>query len=76
MVQLLSKLMHTVFNGYKAGKVKKKKTNYSVKMANMNACDSAAKDIFRRNIEVQQLKSQLESMKKKLAEADKWQSLV
>ena len=42
----------------------------------MNACNGAAKDIFRPNIKVEQLKSKLESMKKKLAEADKWKSLV
>ena len=69
------KLIHTVFNGYIAGKVsaqnKKKKSNHAVKMANMNACNSAAKEIFRHNIEVEQLKSELESMKKKLAEVDK-----
>ena len=55
---------------------KKKKTNYSMKIANMNTYNDAAKEIFRHNSEVDQLKAQLKKMKKRLAEANKWKSSV
>ena len=60
----------------KKTKADEKKNNHSTKMANMNACNDAAKEIFRHNSEVQQLKAELEKMKKMLGEANKWKSLV